>query len=106
MVHLLTLCRATAETRTRVMANLLNTLSVYFPDNQILTYPNHEHLTQLNLDPTSLNLPLTIRISPDHPALQCVLAVYLSVSSSIKNGLFCYTHGQNEAVKSAQTIVT
>ena len=83
MVHLLTRCRATAETRTRVMADLLNTLSVYFPDNQILTNPNHEHLTQLILDPTSLNLPLTIRISPDHPALQCVLAVSRTVCFAI-----------------------
>ena len=83
MVHLLTRCRATADTRTRVLADFFNTLYVYFPHNQILDYPNHEHLTQLILDPTSLNLPLTIRISPDHPALQCMLAVTRTICFAI-----------------------
>ena len=83
MIHLLTRCRATAETRARVMADLLNTLAVYLPDNQILNYPNNEHLTQFIRDPTSLNLPLTIRISPDHPALPCVLAVARTVCFAI-----------------------
>ena len=75
MVHLLTRCVGTSDTRTRVTPELLNTISVHFPNNAILHYPNHTHLTQLILDPTSLNLPMNIRISPDHPALNLVLTI-------------------------------
>ena len=75
MVHLLARCRATADTRTRILPDLLNIVSKYFPGNTILEQPNQTHLTQLILDPTSLNLPMSIRINPDHPALHPVLAV-------------------------------
>ena len=75
MVHLLTRCRATTETRTRILPELLNTISMHCPNNDILVHPNNTHLTQLILDPTSLNLPMTIRISPGHPALPQVLTV-------------------------------
>jgi hypothetical protein len=75
MVHLLTRCKGTTGTRTRIVTDLLNLISLYFPNNDILVHPNHTHLTQLILDPTSLNLPMTVRISPDHPALHQVLAV-------------------------------
>ena len=85
MVHLLTLCRATADTRTRFVPDLLNLISQYFPRNEILEYPNHTHLTQLILDPTSLNLPMTIRISPDHPALCQVLAMCRNLCFAIHN---------------------
>ena len=75
MVHLLTRCRCTASTRTRIIPDLMNLLSQHFPSNDILVHPNHTHLTQLILDPTSLNLPMNIRISPDHPALPAVLTM-------------------------------
>ena len=75
MVHLLVRCRATSDTRTRIIPELLNTISQLQPSNAILVYPSHTHLTQLILDPTSLNLPMSIRISSDHPALPSVLAV-------------------------------
>ena len=75
MVHLLARCRATADTRTRIIPDLLNIISEHFPGNAILEHPNHTHLTQLILDPTSLNLPMSIRMSPYHPALPSVLAV-------------------------------
>ena len=83
MVHLLTQCRGTADTRTRVTPELLNTISMHFPNNTILQYPNHTHLTQLILDPTSLNLPMTIRISPDHPALPLVLSMCRTLCHAI-----------------------
>ena len=73
MVHLLSRCRATSETRAQYMPLVLNIISSDFPTNQILTEPNHTLLTQLILDPTSLNLPLSIRISPNHPALTQIL---------------------------------
>ena len=74
MVHLLTRCRATSDTRAEYIPLLLNSISKYFPHNQILNQLNHTQLTQLLLDPTSLNLPLSIRINPEHPALTHVLA--------------------------------
>ena len=75
MVHVLTRCRATSDTRTRLTPDLLNIISQYFPNNNILVNTNHSHLTQLILDPTSINLPLSVRISPDHPDLTKVLSV-------------------------------
>ena len=75
MTHLLTRCMCTADTRTRILPDLLNVISMYYPTNDILVHPNHTHLTQLILDPTSLNLPVTIRFTSDHPALHQVLAV-------------------------------
>ena len=79
MVHLLTMCRATADTRSRLLPDLLNTIASYFPNNAILTYPNHTHLTQFILDPTSLNLPMTIRVAPSHPALAKLLVICRSL---------------------------
>ena len=77
MVHLLTMCRTTADTRTRILPELLNTIKLYFPTNTLLQSPNHQQLTQLILDTTSLNLPTTIRNCPDsdHPALPAVLSI-------------------------------
>ena len=75
MVHLLVICRCTADTRAGILPELLNIISYHFPNNTILHNPNHTNLTQLLLDPTSLNLPLTARIAPNHPALPEVLHV-------------------------------
>ena len=75
MVHVLTRCRATSDTRTQLTPDLLNTISKYFPNNSILVNTNHSHLTQFILDPTSVNLPMSMRISPDHPDLTEVLPV-------------------------------
>ena len=75
MVHLLSMCRATGETRARIIPELLNTLSVYFPTNELLVSLSHAQLTQFILDPTSLNLPQDTRISPNHPALHLVLTI-------------------------------
>lgn len=83
MVHLLTRCRGTADTRTRLTPVLLNVISKHFPTNSILEQPNHVHLTQLILDPTSLNLPMTIRLAPNHPGLSQVLSACRILCSAI-----------------------
>ena len=83
MLHLLTRCRGTAETRTRVISELLNTIAFHLPNNDILCHPNNAHLTQLILDPTSLNLPIAIRINPSHPALFPVLTECRNVCYAI-----------------------
>ena len=75
MTHILTGCRVTADTRARIIPDLLNTLSLHLPSNSLLRHPNQTNLTQFVLDPTSLNLPLDIRISPTHPALHLVLPI-------------------------------
>ena len=68
IVHLVTRCKATSETRSQYVPNLLNTIAKYCPSNPILIQQNHVQLTQLILDPTSLNLPLAMRICHEHPA--------------------------------------
>ena len=75
MMHLLTRCRATSDVRTRILPDLLNVLAQHLPENQILQQPTHEHLTQFILDPTSLNLPVTVRISPKHTAFPQIIAI-------------------------------
>ena len=74
LIHLLTICQATAVTRARLVTQLLNTVATFFPQNEILDNPNHATLTQFILDCTSLNLPNTIRVSSNHPNLVHLLA--------------------------------
>ena len=83
MVHLIARCRATADTRARILPNLLNTLSLHIPSNGLLQHPNQMHLTQFILDPTSLNLPSDIRICPTHPALHLVLSFFRTLCFAI-----------------------
>ena len=83
MIHLLTRCRATSETRARVIPDMLNALSQYFPSSLILNNPTHTILTQFLLDPTSLNLPLSARVSPNHPALPTILTSCRNICFSI-----------------------
>ena len=83
MLHLVASCRATADTRARILPNLLNILSLHIPSNGLLQHPNQIHLTQFILDPASLNLPSDIRISPTHPALHLVLFFYRTLCFAI-----------------------
>ena len=83
MTHLLVTCRATATTRTRLMPELLNIIASQSPNNELLTKPNHAYLAQLILDPTSLNLPSSIRISQDHPGLQQLLPMCRTICYAI-----------------------
>ena len=65
--HLITRCIATADTRTRIMPEILITLTANFPQNRLLYSPTQNTLTQFVLDCSSLNLPSDIRIPPSHP---------------------------------------
>ena len=78
LTHILTSCRATADTRTRIMPTLLNTVSDHYPRNRLLVSVSHEILTQFILDCSSLNLPNDVRIHPNHPG-------YLSISQQCSN---------------------
>ena len=67
IVHLLTQCRATRDTRDRHLSDLLNSVADHHPNNLLLTNPSHIQLTQFLLDCTSLNLPNDMRIAANHP---------------------------------------
>ena len=65
--HLLTRCRATADTRASRIPGLLNTIAQYSIHNTLLTEASHPKMTQFIIDCTSLNLPTDIRVPHDHP---------------------------------------
>ena len=65
--HIITGCRATANTRTDKLPTLLNIILHFSPNNSILDTPTPKLLTQFILDCSSLNLPPDTRIPPDHP---------------------------------------
>ena len=68
--HILSECRGTADTRERLLPELLNLIASIEPNCSLLkpeTTP--EILTQFILDPTSMNLPNEFRISTLHPHL-------------------------------------
>ena len=65
MVHLLTMCWATADTRFRVMSELLNSVAQFHPTNKLLSEPSHDHLTQCILDCSSNNLPSDTCVPPN-----------------------------------------
>ena len=51
IVHLLTQCKATKDTRDRYIPDLLNHVADYLPSNQILCNPTHAQLTQFISEP-------------------------------------------------------
>ena len=67
--HLITRCRATSDTRTRILPDLLNTS---FPHNRLLCSPTQNLLTQFVLDCSSLNLPSDIRIPTSHQSFTSI----------------------------------
>ena len=70
--HILTECRSTAEIRERLYPNLVNIVAVIDPSSGILIQqqtPNRI-LNQFIIDPASINLPSSYRISYQHPQLQ------------------------------------
>ena len=78
--HILTQCRATADTRADKLATLVNTVAYHCNYNSILNTPSPTLLTQFMLDCTSLNLPKDMRIPPNYPgyidiARQCSIII-------------------------------
>ena len=78
--HLLTQCRATADTREDKLTTLINTVAYHSNNNSILNNSSPSILTQFLLDCTSLNLPTDVRIPPDYPgytdiARQCSVTI-------------------------------
>ena len=68
LVHLLTRCKANADTRNRIMPELLNIVAHSFPSNQLLKNTSHDLLTQFILDCSSINLSVDICVPPNLPS--------------------------------------
>ena len=64
--HVLLRCRGTADVRTKMIPELLNTVAKFFPRNKILDHHDHLTMIQFILDCSSPNLPSTTRIDPNH----------------------------------------
>jgi hypothetical protein len=58
--HVLTKCRGTADVRTKMIPELLNTVAKFFPLNMILDCHDHLTLSQFILDCSSPNPPRLI----------------------------------------------
>ena len=83
LVHILTMCRGTADTRQRIVPELLNTVSQYFPSNNILVRQDHQTLTQFIFDCSSPNLPNSTRIDPNHPDIIHITRICRSICYGI-----------------------
>ena len=74
--HILTECRGTIEPRMRIWPELLNAISLQFPENRLLgTIPDNNLVTQFILDCTSLNLPNGYRFDISHPGISDIFRV-------------------------------
>ena len=86
IVHVLTGCKGTRDTRERIMPDLLNTVSDHFPRNRILENPSHEVVI---IDCSSLNLDNDMRINHCHPDFtlitkQCSSFIYAIHSDRLR----------------------
>ena len=74
--HVLVLCRATQECRSKLLPELLNTVAAVQPMCAILQpYPAPDILLQFILDCTSLNLPDSYRVPAHNPNIPAIFKV-------------------------------
>ena len=84
--HILTECRATANIRERLLPELYNLLAEVQPHSGLLSgHVPKRVLTQFLLDPTSLNLSNTHRMSIQHPRLGEVFCLARDWCFSVNN---------------------
>ena len=81
LVHVLTRCRATMDTRNMYLPEVLNAVAQYYPYSKLSCNLTHDILTQFILDCSSLNLPTDIRIPSNHPCFtqitrQCSIMIH------------------------------
>ena len=72
--HVLTACLSTADTRRRLLPELLNTVSQVQPSSAILLSQDY-YLTQFLLDCTSINLPCSYRVPTHNPRVSEILKI-------------------------------
>ena len=82
-MHLLAVCKATADIRDSKLPGLYNIIAQYFEQHRLLTMPSHSLLTQFIIDCTSLNLPADARVPPDHPGQPAITKQCSVVISAI-----------------------
>ena len=99
IVHLLSQCNGTKDTRDRLVPDLLNTVASYFPDNLLLCSPTHAQFCQFLLDCTSLNLPNSLRIPCDHPGFN-------QITRQCSNLIFAIHRQRNKQLKRLGCIST
>ena len=74
--HVLVVCRATQEVRSRLMPDLMNTVAQVQPTCELLQFqPSAPILTQFLLDCTSLNLPDSFRVPAHNPDISAIYIV-------------------------------
>ena len=83
--HLLTRCRATSNVRSRILPEILNTLSKYHPNNELLSKPTHSKLTQFLLDSSSLNLQANMRLAPNQKGFTDITKLCSSLIFAVHN---------------------
>ena len=74
--HVLVVCRATGEVRSRLLPELMNAVASVQPTCQILEdIPPASILCQFILDCTSLNLPDSIRVPTHNPGISAIYRI-------------------------------
>ena len=84
--HVLAVCRATNDVRSRLLPDLLNTVANVQPTCSLLLNTTSEDiLTQFILDCSSLNLPDSFRIPAHNPAISAVFKISRDFCFSMSN---------------------
>ena len=84
--HVLAVCRATNDVRSRLLPDLLNTVAIVQPRcSLLLNTAGADILTQFILDCTSLNLPDPFRIPAHNPDISAVFRNSRDFCFSISN---------------------
>ena len=74
--HVLVVCRATQEVRSRLVPDLMNTVAQVQPTCELLQcQPSPSILTQFLLDCTSINLPDSFRVPAHNPDISAIYTV-------------------------------
>ena len=83
LIHILTRCRGTDDTRQRLFQELFKVVSAVSPSNQLLEKCDHLTLTQFILDCSSQNLPNSIRIPPNTKYMAPIIRICHSLCYAI-----------------------
>ena len=84
--HVLAVCRATNDVRSRLLPELLTTVAKVQPTcSLLLNIPSADILTQFILDCTSLNLPHSLWIPAHNPDISSVFKLSRDFCFSISN---------------------
>ena len=84
--HVMVTCRATSEVTRRIYPELVNAIFQVQPTCSILQFhPSPSILTQFLLDPTSMNLPDSIRVPAHNPGVSIICKISRDWCFSVSN---------------------